>query len=205
MKPYRLSESTISSSGRILQALLKDQFSESHLNKILRLILDHRATGDYPASIFPPNTVICPYHVNLYLPPAINEFLKYRNDLAGRFKEKPYIIVLEIIPGVSTEKSSIVPVEPHALYRLLESLVFFIENGVQVVKFDETETPEINVPAGISQENLLYDLITNVIREINPSAYIITDKHKIENHQHLLAELNEFLLQRKQAGLFLRG
>jgi hypothetical protein len=205
VKQYRLSESTVSSSGRILQALLKDQFSESYMNKILRLILNHRVTGGYPENIFPPDTVVCPYQVNLFLPPAVKAFLKYSNDLAGRFKEKPYIIMLEILPGVSTEKSSKMPVEPQALYKLLESLVFFIKKGVQVVKFCKTETPERNVSAGISQENLLHALIANVIQEISPSACIITGKHEMENHQHLLAELNKFLLQRKKAGLFLRG
>lgn len=197
MKPRRLSESTISSSGRILQALLKNQFSESYLNKILRLLSDHLVICDYPVSILPVDTVICTYQVNLHLPPAINEFLKYRNGLAGRFKEKPYIILLEIIPGVLSEKSSKTPVESQALYRLLESLVFFIKNGVRVVKFDKTVTPDGNISAGISQENLLHDLIANVICEISPSVYIITDKRKTENNQQLLAELNKFLLQRK--------
>ncbi len=173
---------------------MKTRFSESFTNKILRLILEHRITGDYPVNTLPPDTVICPFQVNLHLSSAKNKFIKFKNGLEGRFKEKPYIILLKIIHGVSSEKGRKTPVEPRSLYRLLESLVFFIENGVQVIEFDKTVTPDINPSAAISQENLMYDLIANVIREINTSTCIITDKNKIENNQHLLAEVNKLML-----------
>ncbi|HJX71060.1 MAG TPA: hypothetical protein VJ346_03880 [Bacteroidales bacterium] len=155
--------------------------------------MDNRGTLNHQNRILPSDTVVCAYQVSLPYPPGIKKFLEYKDVLDSRFKGKSYLIMLEIMPVVTSEKNYEISVEPEELLLLLESLVACIKNNAQILKFNKTEIRHQDLSAGISSENLLHHIIADVIRQINPSAFIIMDKKHIQNDQLLVAEWNQFL------------
>lgn len=176
-----MSENIVSSLGRDLQVLLKDKFSESYLNRILKLIFDNAGNRNYLNRILPQDTVICQYHIRLISPPAINDFLEYKKDLDSKYTGKSYLIMLTIIPPASTDLK--ISIEPEVLFRLLETVVACIKDGVQILKFEKPDSRNQDLSAEAYPENLLSKLIEDVIREISPSVLVITDKKQIQNAQ----------------------
>ena len=166
-----------------MQVLLKNKFSESYLNKVLRVIFDNAGKGKYLNRILPQDTVICQYPVRLNSPPAINDFLKYKKALDTKFKGKSYLIMLEIITAESSSKNLKNSIDPEALLRLLELIVACIKNGAQILKFEKPDFRNKDSSAEVSSENLLCQLIADVICEINPSVSMITDMKQIQNDQ----------------------
>lgn len=188
-----MSENIVSSLGRDLQVVLKNKFSESYLNKVLRLIFDNADKGNDLNRILPQDTVICQYHVRLNSPPAINDFLEYKKALDSKFKGKSYLIMLTIIPAASASTDLKISIEPEMLFRLLESIVACIKNGVQILKFEKQDLLNKNLSAEVSSANLLRNLIADVTREISPSVLILKDMKQLQDNQHIVAEWNQFL------------
>ncbi|HJX70898.1 MAG TPA: hypothetical protein VJ346_03070 [Bacteroidales bacterium] len=155
--------------------------------------MDNRGTVNHLNRILPSDTVVCAYQVSLPYIPGIKKFLEYKDVLDSKFKGKSYMIMLEIMPVVPAEKNHEISVEPEALLVLLESLVACIKNDAQILSFSRTESRHQDLSAGISSENLLHHIIADVIREINPSVFIIMDKKQIHNDQLLVAEWNQSL------------
>ena len=166
-----------------MQVLLKNRFSESYLNKVLRLIFDNADKENDLHRILPQDTVICQYHVRLNSPPAINDFLDYKKALDSKFKGKSYLIMLTIIPAASASTDLKISIEPEVLFRLLESIVEYIKHGAQILKFENPAFLKKDLSAEVSSENLLRNLIADVIREISPSVLILTDMQQIQDDQ----------------------
>ena len=183
VKQGQLSENIVSSLGLNLQVLLKDKFSESYLNKVLRLIFENADIGNSLNRILPQDTVICQYNIRHNSPPVINDFLEYKKALESKFKRKPFLIMLEIMPAVSTVKSSEISIKPEVLFRLLELLVACIKNGAQIIKFEKPDFKRKDLAAKISSKIPLQRLIAIVISEISPSVLILTDMKQIQNNQ----------------------
>ncbi len=150
MKPVKLSENIVSLLGRNLQALLKNQFSESYLNKILRLIPNHPETDDHMRKILPPDAVIGTFQVSLYSPSGINDFLDFKNAAGIQLKGKPHLIMLEIMPVVATTYNSEISINPEMLFNLLKTIVACIKNGAHMLKFGNPDLRTDDLSPGTS-------------------------------------------------------
>jgi hypothetical protein len=181
----------VSALGRELQVLLKNQFSESYLNKILQLILANIECDSRIKKTITPDTVICKYQLSLSSLPDASDFLEYKKMLDRKFTGKSCIIILEILTGTSAEKDAVITSDPENLFRLLEFLVLCMKKGAQILRFYKPKN-QTKSPAGETDlEKLFHHLIANVIREINPSACIITDENQIQDESLLPAGLNQ--------------
>jgi hypothetical protein len=179
--------------GRYLQVLLKNRFSESFLNKVLRLILNNTDKVNYRNRILPQDTAVCSYRINLHSPPSIQHFLEYKKNLDSKFGGKPYTIMLILLQAAGAAKNQKIYIEPEVLFRFTESLIECIKSGVQIVKFEISEIQNKGRLELISPENLIHSMITEVIHEICPSVLIITDMKQIQDDRLTVAELNKFL------------
>jgi hypothetical protein len=194
MKPRILPEKIISSLGRNLQILCRNRFSESHLNRILKLILDNLNSGNSFNKKWPADTMLFPYSIHLFSSLNQKDFFEFQNTICNNFKIKDPLIILDIIPDESTEKMTILSGDPEMLFKSLESLVFYIKNGVQIYKIDKLFIHNKDL-TGKTSGNILLKLISDIINAINSSAFIISDGSQFKDNQCIITGLNKFLMK----------
>lgn len=156
-------------------------------------MLNNAEKETYQDRMWPQDTAVCSYRISIHSPAPIHDFLEYKKALDIKFRGKPYLIMLEILPAATAHQNQNISIEPRVLFRFVESLIACIKNGVHMIKFENPDFQNKNLSAGVSPESALCNIIADIIREICPSVLFITDMKQIQNDKLIIAGLNQFL------------
>lgn len=176
--------------GRNLQLLLGDQFTESFLNKILRLLMNTPSIVTRSRA-WPFDTVIYPYRVSIFsgnYKKNFNDFMKARKI---GLKEKIFLIKVILIYEKSYGTTNRLSFDQEIIFEMLESVLFYLKNNVQLF-YADLMTP----PLKEKTKKALISLIAGVVHFVNPSALLFTNELQFTNDRCWLNELNKFILEK---------
>ncbi len=106
--------------------------------------------------------------------------------------------MLEILSDASAYNDHQFQPEPEMLIRSLESVIAYIKNGVQVIRYGIPDFPKKKLSAEASPEKMMYELITVVIHEVFPSVLILPESEKVKEDKVIIAQLNRLRHSSKQ-------
>lgn len=188
MKNRQLPVNLVSLLGRNLQFMLGDKFSESFLNRILRLLMDVPVNVTRSLA-WPSDTIIYPYRVVLFSSNYRKNFNDFMRAPGTGLKDKKILIKVILTCEKPSGIQNRLSIDQETIFELLESVLFYLNKGVQLFYTD--------IDASALKEKTekgLINLITAVVHFVNPSALIITREGQFTNDSWVLSELNKIKL-----------
>lgn len=172
MKQKLLSENIISSLGRTLQAIYPEHFTESWLNKILRLLLDNLDSGNSLKRSRTDNIIIYPYKINLLSCSYRKKFPEFKNRLESEFSGDKYLIMLDFMPSDTGIGMDEISGNMDLLFECIECLVYFVKHGVTIIRLEKLLSDYTLKESGRS--DLFIKLFTDIVQTINSSIFVIS-------------------------------